>query len=158
VSTEVVDDDTEAAALALWNTDTQNLPELFTVPPITGRVKQDIPGQAKVMPYATITSEKSRKPERLTGNIYFDYRKLTITVWGIRAQVVQAMGFIRALFNIETVLTYPSTSLGNNGLPRFQSYQPDPGGGELPEDPVSAQGQDVWKGVVTGEVWSTRLG
>lgn len=159
---DVVDNDTEQAALALWKSDGQNLPTLFQQPPTTGRVKQNLPATiggappAKVSPYATIASVKLKDPVRHTGGAHSDFRKLTLTIYGIRADVVKGLGFALMLFNQYCKLSYPSTD-SSTKLPRFIWFHPTEPSGRIEEDPETAQGQDWWRGIIEGEVHSTRL-
>ena len=156
---DVVDDDTTAAVIAAWRADAGGLDALS--PPVSGRVKSTQGGadmQAKGT-YTVVECVQGPRPNErfITGpgtQVRNDYRKVTLTVRGVRADVVAAVGLILALFNRtlgapkRPTLTYPSGA-------RFVRWWPL-GDGEISEDKDTKAGKDVWQGVVSGEVWSIR--
>lgn len=151
-----VDNDTLAACLKLWATDQANLPALFATPPQAGRLSGK-----QAMPYAAISSAKSREAQRYSAGVFKDYRKVTITLRGEKADVSQGIGFVLALFNGklglagQPTLAYPSTDPAS-GLPWFICWWPL-NDGVLTEDADVKQGDDVWIGTVEGEVRSVRM-
>lgn len=137
-----IDDDTLAAVRAKWLADA-DLPGLMDRPPATGRLKSPIP-----LPYAHLASEPLRRESTGTGGAWFDWRKVTITVWGTYEQARTALDKVLAVFHQNVVLTFPSGET-------FMRWWPLDGG-KLEQDPDVKEGHDVWKAVATGEVWSTR--
>ena len=159
-STEVVDDDTEAAIVALWG-QTQALTKAFPNLPRTGRLKKDA-GQSIPTPYAQLDCKQGPKPnERMTGGVRHDYREVTITIRGTRAEVVAGTSAVLGVFNrklgdpnypaangLPVVLTFPSGA-------RFIQWWPL-NDGAIEEEVETKAGKDVWKGIVRGQVWSVR--
>lgn len=147
---EAIDDDTEAAAIALWEKAVQ-LSELFRSPPRTGRLKSTAPGQdvATSGPYAVIDCKLEGR-QQAGGGSWIDRRRVTITIYGIRADVVQGTALVRAVFNNKTQLTYPSGA-------KFMALTPD-GDAHLEEDKDSKAGKDVWRSTLSFITWSVRNG
>lgn len=156
---DVIDDDTLAATVALWQA-TPALMQVFASPPRTGRQKSTQPGQdieASGL-YAVLDSKLLRR--ELTGSDkagaapWFDYRSVTITIYGVRADVVQGVSLVLAAFDRQlgvpgkATLSYPSGA-------RFMRWWPI-GNAVIEEDKDSKAGKDVWKGVIQAEVWSIR--
>lgn len=123
---------------------TATLPQLFALPPGSGR----LPDRPREMPYATVESKLDRRESTGTGGAWHDHRKVTIRVWGKKADVVQALRALTARFNLQTVLAYPSGA-------RFLRWWPT-GGPRLEEDPQRKAGEDVWVGTVEADAWSIR--
>jgi hypothetical protein len=145
--TEAIDDDTLAAVQALWATN-QDLAKLFPQPPQYGRLKPPQSPPDVSAPYAELGCQFQSRRMVNTGGAFFDYRKVTITVRGLKADVVKALTFIAATFNRVAVLVYPSGA-------KFMRWLPS-GRDKLSQDPKTKSGQDVWIGIHEAEVWSTR--
>ena len=156
---DLADDDTLAAVIALWRADMQ-LPQLFRQPPQTGRLPSTDPG-ADVMargPYAVLDCQlDSRKlafADPKAAAYWNDYRLVTVTIYGTRADVVQAAGAVLAVFNRklgapgQKTLKYPSGA-------RFIRWEPV-NQVHLEEDKDTKAGRNVWKAVVQAKVWSVR--
>lgn len=145
MATSEVDNDTLAAVRAAWRQDTSELPTLVQDPPTAGRLKGNRPDY----PYAAIDCQQGPVPnERMTGGIRHDFRQVTITIWGSKAQVAAAMNALLDRFNVYTTLHYPSGS-------RFIQWWPL-SDGDLVEDTDTALGLDIWKGTLKAKVWSVR--
>jgi hypothetical protein len=163
---DVVDEDTVEACRALWLAAQQppTSAGFLIAAPQMGRLKSP-----QALPYATITSELSKRDSAGTGGVFHDYRKIVIKVWGVKADVVTAMQQIGGLFNLALgtagapTLTYPSTQPVPPAVPpavpaRFMRWWPSDGGGDkLEEDKDTYHGQDIWTGSIIGIVWSIRL-
>lgn len=153
---DCVDDDTVAACRALWLSDNANLPALVTEPPKTGRLKSP-----QSSTYAVITSEFMERRPTGTAGTWHDYRKVTVRVYGVRADVVKAIGFIGDLFNLDLgkagkpTLAYAGTDQASK-LARFIQWWPLDGG-KVEQDPDTKDGNDIWIGTISGKVWSVRL-
>lgn len=156
---ELVDNDTERAVLSLWRSAMQ-LPSLFKRDPQTGRLKSLDPG-ADVQtsgPYAVLDcqldSRKLAYADQKATAFWNDYRKVTITIYGTRADVVQAAGAVMAIFNRklgaqgQRTLTYPSGA-------RFIRWEPT-NQVHIEEDRDTKAGRDVWRAVIEAKVWSIR--
>lgn len=120
------------------------LPQLFSAPPTWGRV----PDRRLQMPYAAVESKLDRRDSTGTAGAWHDHRKVTIRVYGLKADVVTALKALTAVFNVRTVLTYPSGA-------RFMRWWPT-GGPKIEEDPDRRAGEDVWIGTIEADVWSIR--
>lgn len=146
--------------LLLWQQDAGGLMKLFNQPPRTGRIKSTTGGAdaQAVGPYAVVDSKLARK-ELIAADAkgaygWNDYRNVTVTMYGIRSDVVQASQLFSALFNrlIGTPLGRPFT------LPsgaRFVRWWPI-GDITIEEDKDSKAGKDIWKATARAEVWSVR--
>lgn len=147
----VVDEDTLEAVRLLWEADAVQLPQLFDRPPQAGRLKSPQPAL-----YAVLDCKLDSRRKIGTGAAsgWYDYRLFTITVYGQKAPVVQALAAIQAVFNNETQLAYPSASQAPTRN-RFMRWEPV-GDAELTEDPDTKQGQDWWRGVLKARVQSVR--
>jgi hypothetical protein len=160
MAADCIDDDTEQAVLNLWQQDAAGLMGLFKQLPRTGRLKSTAPGAdiQATGPYATVDSQLARR-EIIAADArgqfgWNDYRNVTITVYGVRADVVKAAQLFSSLFNrlIGTPLGRPFT------LPsgaRFVRWWPQ-GDVAIEEDKDSKAGKDVWKAIAKAEVWSVR--
>ncbi|HEX5272704.1 MAG TPA: hypothetical protein VFW33_19540 [Gemmataceae bacterium] len=144
---DAIDDDTCAAVVALWKTDQADLPKLFAHPPRTGRLKAPDP-----YPSAQVDSEYARHESGF--GYRKDVRKVTLTLRGVRADVVAGLKAALALFNrnmggpSQAGLTYPSGA-------RFIKWWPLDSGTMKQED-TTKEGLDVWAGILTAEVTSVR--
>lgn len=120
-----------------------SLPALFGDLPQSGRLHGPQPS-----PYAQIESELLRRESVGTDGFWHDTRRITITIRGLKAEVLEALRNVLAVFNRDTVLTYPSGA-------RFVRWWPV-GGPKLTQETTTKDGQDVWAGSVEAEVWSIR--
>lgn len=139
---DVIDDDTIQAVRLAWQQDSVTLPILLTELPQTGRLKSP-----QGPTYAVISCKQGRQRENRTTGIFFDFRNVTITVYGTRANVVQAVAAMGVIFNRNTKLAFPSGANFRDWLPLNASVE---------QDKDTKAGQDVWQGIVTAEVWSVR--
>lgn len=139
---DLVDHDTLAAVKAYWIAD-PTLPTLVDRPPQSGRLEA---GQPSV--YAALACSLERR--ELTGTLrtWHDHRRVTITVYGPEKPVRQAIARVLGRFNLATTLAYPSGA-------RFLRWWADDGN-RLEQDEQRRQGEDIWKGIVTGLIWSIR--
>ncbi len=159
----MIDDDTLQAVRNLWQTSGLSLPEL----PKTGRLEsfQPVKADGSLAPYAVLISELSRRESAGTGGAVHDFRKVTIRVFGVKADVVGALGQINGMVGVQLV---PSSSAGETAGPtllypsgaRFLRWWTGAAGlgDKLSQDPTTKQGQDVWIGEHVAEVWSVRQG
>lgn len=142
---DFIDNDTLAAVVNKWKAD-QTLSGLFPHPQ-AGRLKGQPP------PYVHIDCKLDRRECAGTGTgggiPWHDYRLVTLTVVGVKARVVEIVEAMLAVFHQKTELVLPSTA-------RFVQWWPVEEGG-LTEDPDRKEGQDQWRGVIQGRVWSTRI-
>jgi len=101
---DVEDDDTQKAVQAAWATDTTTLPGLFPGGLVVGRMKSLTPGRDVVAgkPTANLDVQLDSRAALAFGAVWLDKRKVTITVRGVRADVVTAVATIRNLFNSDT--------------------------------------------------------
>jgi hypothetical protein len=142
-----IDDDTLRAVKALWGEEALLLPALFTEPIRAGRLKST-PDRLLDMPYAQASSELLNREKSGTSGHWHDHRKVTIRVWGLKDDVVEAIAILTGIFNVDTTLTYPSGA-------RFIRWWPD-GDAKFYQDETTRDGQDVWVGEIAGNVWSVR--
>jgi hypothetical protein len=153
---DVIDDDTEKAVLAAWATDTTTLPALFSKPPTTGRLRSLIPGTDLVAgkPTANLDCQLDSRPALAFGGVWLDKRKVTLTVRGVRVDVVTAMKAIRGIFNSNlgqtggTPFTMPSGAAFIVWEPRRDTT--------LKEDEATKAGKDVWQGILEALCWTQR--
>lgn len=147
---DVVDADTTAAVIALWQSaGGASLPELGTQPPQWGRLKSPAP-----FIHAQVTCEVARREAAGTAAPgqpvpWHDHRKVTIRVWGRKDDVAPIQALLVGIFNTGAVLTYPSGA-------RFVRWWPD-GGSVLKQDDSTKAGFDVWISETVADVWSVRL-
>lgn len=139
---DVIDNDTLEAVREAWLANA-GLPALFNEPPQAGILRSP-----QSLPYAHLQSTLSRRHLIGTGGSFDDYRRVTITVRGLKHQVVAALGQVNSHFNLSTVLAYPSGA-------RFLRWWPD-GDSRLEQDREAKDGRDIWTGTVEAEVWSVR--
>ncbi len=140
-----MDDDTFAACLAKWDEDHAALPVLLKTPPRIGRLKSP-----QTMPYAQLDCNLDHRESAGTGGAWHDFRKVNIIIRGTRADVAAVLVAAGALFSQDTVLVYPSGA-------RFIRWWPDIDD-DMSQEETTKEGIDVWKGSITGTVWSIRLG
>lgn len=144
---DVVDTDTTAAVIALWQSaGGASLPELGTQPPQWGRLKSPAP-----FIHAQVACELARREAAGTGRPtpWFDHRKVSIKVWGLQPDVKAIQGILVGIFNHQTVLVYPSGA-------RFFRWWPD-GGSVLKQDDATKFGKDVWVSETVADIVSIRL-
>ena len=166
-------DDTYQAIVQAWQRDS-TLSGLFPVPVRAGRLKsqegQNLSPPGLDAPYAQVLVEKGKTDERNTGIVYLDYRNVTITAIGTKAQASQALPAMLEVYHRGLVpwdlaylvnlapsqtggvkyrtLTYPFYSFR-----KFLRWWPL-NDGELIEDDATKKGKDVWRAVVRGEITS----
>lgn len=137
-----IDDDTLAAVRQRWQ-DEGNLPSLFDKPPESGRLHAP-----QTSPYAQLASELMRRVSAGTGGAWHDYRRVTVTLRGVKADVIAGVAAVKAVFNRDVTLTYPSGA-------RFKRWWPADSD-RLGQEDEPKEGQDVWQAIIEAEVWSIR--
>jgi hypothetical protein len=156
---EAVDDDTERAILALWLA-TPALAALLPAPPVTGRIhsRKDLPAR---LPYGHIVCEAvPGRAVRYPKGFRKDVRKATITVRGLRADVVKAAPLVLAVFNSQMTLpgrqalVFPSFNQ-QTGLPKLIKWWPL-NDGALDQEEAQVQGNEVWRLAIEAEVYTSR--
>lgn len=115
-----------------------SLPAIFPESPFWGRGKSP-----KALPYAQVGVElEGRQPTgTATGqgdSTWYDNRRITIKCFALKSDLVNLVKQVLAVFNLKTVLVYPSGA-------KFLRLWPD-GNAKLYQDPNTAQGQDIWVG------------
>lgn len=152
---DVVDNDTLEAMALLWKTDTAALPALFKEQPGGGLVKSPR-ARPTELPYGTLACEATGKFQRYPSGTRKDVRKVTISMWGTKEQMVLALRAALGIFNSRMGapgtpgLTYPSGA-------RFIKWWPlDDGSLAQEADGKTKGGQDVWRAQITAEVTSVR--
>jgi hypothetical protein len=138
-----ITDDTLQAIVALWNSDKAGLAALFAEPIQAGEIK---PG--RTLPYARAQVLKGRDAELITAGVWYDYRDVTLELYGAKADASKALALALALFNRRCVLTYPSQD-------RFFRWVPL-SLGELVDTKTKKDGTDVWCATVRAQVVSIR--
>jgi hypothetical protein len=171
-------DDTYQALLKAWLQDSflsTNFPE----PIHAGRLKShegalSLAPPGIDPPYAQMLVEKSKGADRNTGLAYQDYRLVTITAVGDKAKVSAAlsrMGEVYHRFLYPFDLAYAIPGIINAGgfaatlvypyysARKFVRWWPAGRAedGLLEIDESTRKGKDVWRAVLTGEIWSTML-
>lgn len=139
---DVVDDDILTAMRAHWATD-PDLPAIVDEAPKAGLLKAP-----QTLPYAKHACEFARRDSAGTDGAWHDYRKATIQVYGVKADVVAALAMIGDLFNRNTTLILPSGA-------RFMRWWPNTGD-KLAQEKDVKDGFDVWCGTIEGDVWTIR--
>lgn len=119
------------------------LPDLIP-PPQAGRLKSP-----QKMPYAQVACEYLRRESAGTSGAWHDIRKVTIQIRGLKADVIAAAGAVRAVFNEQTQLVYPSGALFERWWPQEDV--------KLRQDEATKDGLDIWLAELEAEVWSIRL-
>jgi hypothetical protein len=152
------DEDLAQAIVAAWKAD-KVLPGLFAELPAQ-KLKKDpaAPRTSKKMPYAEFEIKKGKENERLTGGAYHDFRDVTITLVGIKADVQAAKVVVLNVFGLALMPTGtppPAPTLTMPSGARFVRWWPK-NDGDIEPDPSSKEGQDIWRVVVKGEVWTVR--
>lgn len=152
MASEFIDNDTLEAVGNLWRTS----------PALAGLIPEPHAGKLKSPQpplYCQMDCKLDRREPAGTGTggglPWHDYRLVTLTIVGVKARVVAAVETALAVFHQKTTLTFPSTDT-STGLPRFIQWWPLEAGG-LTEDPDRKEGQDIWRGVIQGRVWSVRV-
>jgi hypothetical protein len=154
---DVIDDDTLQAVEAAWAT-SQALAKLFPRAPQSGRLKSTKATPQK-LPYAQLACESvPGKLVKYTRAVRKDVRLVTITIYGLKADVVAGLFAALDVFNSDmgrpgtgpAPLVYPS---GANFIKWWPLNE-----GDLEPDPTTLQGQDVWRGIIRAEVTSSRGG
>lgn len=160
---DAIDDDTLAAVVALWQSPlwpASRALNVFIAQPRTGRLKSTQPGQdvQTAGPYAVLDCRLARRElagaDKDGAAPWNDYRTVTITVYGVRADAVKGVGLVLALFGRlvgtprQPDFSYPSGA-------RFIRWWPQ-GDARIEEDQDAKAGKDVWKGTIEAEVWSIR--
>jgi hypothetical protein len=156
MAADVVDVDTQRAVQSAWGTDTTTLPGLFPRGLTVGRLKSLIPGQdvQAGKPTANLDCQLDSRPALSFGGIWLDKRKVTITVRGVRADVVTALGTIRSIFNSNlgqpggTPFTMPSGAAFLFWEPKRDTT--------VQEDEATKAGRDVWQGILEALCWTER--
>lgn len=156
---DCVDDDTEQAVITTWNS-IGKLATMFKQSPRTGRQKSTQPGAdiQATGPYAIVDSQLARREvvaADAKGSFgWNDYRHVTLTLYGVRADVTKAVPMVLGAFNRllgvlnGAPLVYPSGA-------RFMRWWPQ-GDAVLEEDKDTKAGKDIWKATIKAEVWSVR--
>lgn len=142
---DAVDDDVCAGVEAAWKASAA-LSGMFPLPPVRGRLTGT---QAAAMPYVSLACEFTRSESAGTGGAWHDHRKVTLTVYGVEKDVKAAVAAVGDVFNLNTVLLFPSGA-------RFMRWWPD-GGNKTEIDPERKAGEDVWRGITAADVWSVRV-
>lgn len=146
MAVDMIDDDTMAAVKARWKED-QTLRGLIPEPQ-AGKLKTP---QAALYCHLEVKLDHRECAGTGTGGgiPWHDYRLVTLTFVGIKARVVEAVGTALAVFHQRVELTYPSGA-------SFRQWWPVEEGA-LTEDPDRKEGQDIWRGIIQGRVWSIRV-
>jgi hypothetical protein len=149
--------DTAQAVITAWQAD-PTLTKLFERPPTYGEVRKDPARDSKAtlpFPYARLHVEKDRDAEHMTGMVYHDYRRVTITAAGPKAVADQAKLAILNVFNrkLGTLPNGPTLALPSGAA--FRQWWPL-NDGEIAKDPHAKDGQDIWIATIKGRVWSIR--
>jgi hypothetical protein len=147
---DVIDDDTERAVQTVWATNS-TLPTLAT-----GRLKSLIPGQdvQAGKPQAVLTCQLEARTALAFDAVWLDKRRVTLTVRGVRADVVTALAAVRDLFNSRTGTPAGTPFALPSGAP-FLLWEPRRDT-MLEEDEATKAGKDVWQGIVEALVWTQR--
>lgn len=155
---DVIDDDTEQAILALW----RQTPALVALcpQPATGRLKSTTPGADVQAAGVTVQVDCQFDSRQLAfadpkGSApWNDNRKATITIRGVRADVTKAAAAVLDVFGRklgapgQPALTYPSGARFIRWWPTNQAA--------IEEDKDTKAGKDVWKATIEAKVWSVR--
>jgi len=153
---DVEDDDCERAVQTAWATDTTTLPGLFPHGLVVGRMKSLIPGtdvQAG-KPTANLDCQLDSRTALAFNAVWLDKRKVTITVRGVRADVVTAVSALRNIFNSKLGFAGGTPFSLPSGAP-FLVWEPRRDA-MLQEDEATKTGRDVWQGIIEGILWTQR--
>jgi len=156
MAADVIDNDTELAVQTAWATDTTTLPGLFPHGLVVGRMKSLIPGtdvQAG-KPTANLDCQLDSRTALAFGAVWLDKRRVTITVRGVRADVVAAVAAIRGIFNSKLGFAGGTPFALPSGAP-FLVWEPRRDTA-LQEDEATKAGKDVWQGIIEGILWTQR--
>jgi hypothetical protein len=150
-----IDDETAQAVIALWKA-TPALVALAKLPPQLDRLTT-----GQTMPYVQIEVKKEKDPERCSSQHFYDYREVTLTVYGTRPQIVPCIPAIVAVFNRQLATgpnpANPTATLifpGSTYLYRWWEL----GHGDIVEDEKRKGGENIYKAVVRGECATVRIG
>jgi hypothetical protein len=144
----VADDDTMAGFVAAWKA-TPFLAAAFPAGPVAGRIPSPQPN-----PYVGIACEQWQPPEYVgtvaPGQTYLDYRKVTLTVRGAKALVVELLSRVKLVYGnrVPAGLAIPNAQRVRWVEPLDED--------RLEEDGARKQGEDIWKGVATYGVSTQR--
>lgn len=155
-----IDDEIAKAIQVLWKSQ-KDLAGLCAEPLRLDRLHKE-PGKRKqsvLMPYVQLEISKGRESERRAGAriVLKDFRTVTLTAVGLRAQVVDTVSAILEVFNgrlgydedrEDLILQLPT------GV-RFGGWWPN-NDGEITQDETTKDAQDIYRGVVKGEVCTIR--
>lgn len=133
----------------------------------TGAIVSDVvigSTPATASPYARVECEQGPRANEFrapveVGQKYHDFRRVMIDVYGVRADVIVAMGHMRRVFewqpkaSVERTGNVKPMTVPNAGL---KCVRPLPGSGKLEEQKERVQGGPVWKGTLLFEVWTER--
>lgn len=137
-----IDDDTLQAAVALWKRTPALQGEIGELR--AGDLQGDLPAR-----YAAVQCTKGKDSQRMTGGAYHDYRQVEISVYGRKADASAGLKAVLAVFNRLCTLDLPSGA-------RFVQWWPL-NDGELVREGGRRKGEEMWRGVVKGQVWTVRV-
>lgn len=141
-----------AAVRSRWEEERETLPALFSEPPQSGRLQSPQPDL-----YALLECQLEKRESAGTGGAFYDWRRVSICVYGRKDDVRAGLSAVGAIFNRNTTLTFPTTD-AETGKPKFLRWWPADGGGDtLEQDPERKSGEDIWVGKVASIVWALRL-
>lgn len=145
------EDDVAQAVIALW-TQTPALAALVNAP-----LHDELPQpQPAVYCQLTVTKEGARPNERMTGAVFHDYRKVTLTLYANDAPTAKAgLDAMLATFNLKLGADPKRPTLKLPSLARFVRWWPL-GDGQVEKDQNARSGKWVHRAIVAGEVWTVR--
>ena len=140
------DNDCLAAVKARWDADAI-LPALVSAKLQAGRLKSP-----QTLPYAHVMSEQGPRPNEyqipaVTGGTYVDYRRVTLTARGLKADVDAILDRVVVVFDWK-LFTVPNAAL-LHCMPL--------GAPMLAEDPATKEGSDIWVGTAAYELMTQRI-
>jgi hypothetical protein len=163
-SQTIADEEALEAFKSVWDNDATL--QGVTGPLKTGKLKSVEP------PYAKAESSQAKPPAYFTGHAkgsgYWDYRKLVITAYGERADMVKLAAAMEARLGLlprpKAPLPPPPIPAGLpmltiDGWPptvKFMRCLPMTAPG-VARDESQKEGRDIWKLTAEYEVWTTRL-
>jgi hypothetical protein len=172
-------DDTYQALELIWQKALQDplFPQTFRDLIRAGRLRslegQNLAPPGIDPPYAHMLVEKGKANERNTGLSYFDYRNVTITLVGQKADVSSALPQVIELFHrylmpadLAYLANLPASQTGSKKYYTltYPYYSPRKffrwwslNDGELVQDEATKKGKDVWRGVLVGEITSVMI-
>lgn len=143
-----IDDDVQQAVVSLW----QNTGQLFL---LTGPLKAGRLPAGQKSTYAAVSVVKGKASERMTGDTYHDYRNVKLEVRGTKADVSKAIGLMLDTFNLGLGDPTKSKTLTMPSGARFIRWWPLDDGSKVLEE-TQKSGNEIWRGTVSGEVWTVR--